>query len=522
LIFIKLFFYYETENPEICRKLKRGFSTPIEIYMIRCHQIPTYRSGKTLFYDKFMNKSTENVILSKSQLSVSLITAGGNELFMSSNANETHDIDTKLDINSGLIEEPLPNSASVIFIAQSSIEHQAETPLSKIVLIGTAHVSEKSVTEVKSVIRNLKPDIVAVELCNGRYDSLKGNSQEESIPIKDLLSGGKIYYYLVHWLLAHLQKKFGEDTGVKPGAEMVLAMKEAEAIGAQVALIDRDIQITLQRFWGKMKFLEKIRMIGSLIGCVVQIGKGDDLNIDQMTEQDVVAELVSELRGIAPTAAQVLIDERDAYLAGNIIKAAAEGGNKTIVVVIGAGHKAGVINYLKNPKNIPPLDTLMKIPKKSLGIGKIVSTIFVGIIVAFFALLLLSGVSLQLFLIAFICWFIVTGVLSALGALLAGGHRNSVLTSFLIAWITTPHPGWFAGLVEAKHQNPKTSDIKALFAVENFGEIFKNRVMKILLVASLTNIGSLVGAVLGGFIIVHLTGIDPRDILFAGLRTLGF
>ena len=163
-------------------------------------------------------------------------------------------------------------------------------------LIGTAHVSEKSVAEVNAVIRNMKPDVVAVELCRGRYDSLEGNAQEDQVPIKDLLSGGKIYYYVIHWLLAHLQKKIGEDMGVKPGAEMLSAMEEAKNIGANVALIDRDIQVTLQRFWGKMKFLEKFRMIGSLLGGLIEIGKGNDIDIDQITEPDFVAELVSELR----------------------------------------------------------------------------------------------------------------------------------------------------------------------------------------------------------------------------------
>ena len=56
--------------------------------------------------------------------------------------------------------------------------------------------------------------------------------------------------------------------GVKPGSEMISAIEEARNIGAEVALIDRDIEVTLQRFWGKMKFLEKIRMIGSLTGWV--------------------------------------------------------------------------------------------------------------------------------------------------------------------------------------------------------------------------------------------------------------
>ena len=78
-----------------------------------------------------------------------------------------------------------------------------------------------------------------------------------------------------------MQKKIGEDMGVKPGAEMLSAIEEAETIGAKVALIDRDIQVTLQRFWGKMKFLEKIKMIGSLVGGFIGIGKGTEIDIDQ-------------------------------------------------------------------------------------------------------------------------------------------------------------------------------------------------------------------------------------------------
>jgi len=481
------------------------------------------------FMDTLVTESAENSISAeKSKNSDSSINMpGGNETSVPSSAVGSGGIETKLDISSELVAETLPDSASEIsipFLSQSSDGNKAEYQSSKIVLIGTAHVSEKSVSEVKAAIRSLKPDIVAVELCRGRYNSLKGNIQESQVPIKDILSEGKAYYYFIQWLLAYMQKKIGEDMGVKPGAEMLSAIEEAEIIGADIALIDRDIQVTLGRFWGKMKFREKIRMIFSLLSGIIGIGKGTDIDIDQITEQDVVTALVSELRSFAPTAAEVLIDERDAYLAGSILKVAA-GGNKTMVVVIGAGHKPGIISYLKNPRTIPPLNTLMEIPKKSFGIGKIIGFGIVGLILAFFLLLLLSGVPLKLLLIAFGCWFIITGVLSAAGTLLAGGHPYSVLTAFLVAWLTTLHPliaaGWFAGLVEAKQRNPTTADIKALAGVETFKEMFKNKFMRILLVASFANLGSMTGAILAAYVMIEVTGIDPRDILMAGFKALG-
>ncbi len=429
------------------------------------------------------------------------------------------------------ILEPLPASASELLILSSKTQipegnnSAVEFQPSKVVLIGTAHVSEKSVEEVRNAIRSLKPDIVGVELCRARYDSLKGNIPETNqVPIKEILTEGKVYYYLVHWLLAYVQKKIGEDMGVKPGSEMISAIEEAEASGAKVALIDRDIQVTLQRFWGRMKFTEKVKMLGSLIGGLIGIGKGAEIDIDQITQQDVVTALVSELRDFAPTAAETLIDERDAYLAGSILRTAA-GGNKTIVAVIGAGHKPGVINYLKNPKSIPPLSSLMEIPKKRFGIGKIIGFAFVALIVGFFLLLLLSGVPLNTLLMAFGWWFIITGTLSAVGTILAGGHPYSVLTAFSVAWLTTLHPliaaGWFAGLVEARQRNPTAADIKALAGIETFREMFKNKFMRVLLVASFANIGSMAGTFLGAYVMMHVTGIDPRDILLSGFNALG-
>jgi len=327
-------------------------------------------------------------------------------------------VEGKLDLSSGFVAERLPGSTPVSISStpegQAGEARAAERQPSKIVIIGTAHVSEKSVEEVRTAIRKLKPDIVAVELCRGRYDSLKGNVKETQLPIKDILGGGKVYFYMVHWLLAYVQKKIGKDMGVKPGSEMLMAIDEAEAIGARVALIDRDIQVTLQRFWGRMKFLEKIRMLGSLVGGLIGIGKGADIDIDNITEQDVVTALVSELRDFAPTAAEVLIDERDAYLASSILRTAA-GGNKTIVVVIGAGHKPGVLKYLQDPKSIPPLRTLMEIPKKRFSIGKAIGFGIVALAIAVFLLLLLSGTSLELLLIAFGWWFLINGTLSAAG-----------------------------------------------------------------------------------------------------------
>ncbi len=395
---------------------------------------------------------------------------------------------------------------------------------SQIIIVGTAHVSEKSVRQVVETIEREQPDIVAVELCRGRYDALKGKAQVSQIPIKELLSEGKVYFFLVHWLLAYIQKKIGDEMGVQPGAEMINAIDAAEASGAKVALIDRDIQVTLQRFWSKMGFFEKIRMVGALIGAALGFGDGKDIDIDNITDQDMVTMLIEELRGIAPTAAIVLIDERDAYIAGNLVRAAS-GGGKKIVAVVGAGHRSGIENYLKHPETIPPLGTLMDVPKKRFSMMKLIGIGIVGIAIATFALLILSGTPLKLLLLAFGWWFIINGTLSAAGAIIARGHPYSVITAFMVAWLTSLNPmmaaGWFAGLVEAKQRNPTTDDFKKLIEVETTGNMLENKLFRVILVAALANIGSMIGTFLGVYVMMQVAGIDPRDVISAGFHTIG-
>ena len=136
--------------------------------------------------------------------------------------------------------------------------------MAEIHLVGTAHVSQKSIEDVRSAIEGFEPDIVGVELDRGRYVSLTEEVAEPSIA--DILKGGNFGQLLVQWVLTYIQQRIGAETGVKPGAEMLVAIEEAEKHQKPVAFIDRDIRITLGRFWGRMD-LEKIKLIGALIYC---------------------------------------------------------------------------------------------------------------------------------------------------------------------------------------------------------------------------------------------------------------
>lgn len=224
----------------------------------------------------------------------------------------------------------------------------------EIIVVGTAHISEQSIEEVQRTIEAERPDVVAVELDVGRYQGLM-HPQQQSASIRAILSSGSLYQFLVHWLLARVQNKLGSEVGVKPGSEMLSAIEVAGSVGASIALVDRDINVTMARFWAKMRPIEKLKMLVALLGIT---RSDEEIDLEDITNDDVISQLVSELRQFSPTAARVLVDERDAYLAGNLLMLRGK-----VVAVVGAGHKEGIKRYLDHPELIPPLEELNIVPK---------------------------------------------------------------------------------------------------------------------------------------------------------------
>ncbi|WP_418284644.1 TraB/GumN family protein [Halorubrum sp. DTA46] len=130
-------------------------------------------------------------------------------------------------------------------------------------VVGTAHISEQSVDEVEETIERERPDVVAVELDEGRYRQLQGETPGD-LDAGDLLKGNTVFQFLAYWMLSYVQTQLGDRFDIEPGADMKAAIDVAEALGIDVALVDRDIQTTIQRFWARMSLTEKLRMVGGL------------------------------------------------------------------------------------------------------------------------------------------------------------------------------------------------------------------------------------------------------------------
>src|SRR5512137_2414390 len=114
--------------------------------------------------------------------------------------------------------------------------------MAEIKIIGTAHVSQQSVDEVRTAIEEYQPDVVAIELDPSRFAALKKQARDPTV--NDVLEVKNFNTLLVQWLLAYLQRKIGLDVGVEPGAEMKIAITEAENRNIPIALVDRDIRVT--------------------------------------------------------------------------------------------------------------------------------------------------------------------------------------------------------------------------------------------------------------------------------------
>jgi len=276
-----------------------------------------------------------------------------------------------------------------------------------------------------------------------------------------------------------------------------------------VALVDRDIGITIQRFWSAMGFFDKIRLVGSLLPAALGWGDKEEIDIDSITQADIVSQMILEFRKISPGAANVLVDERDAYLARNLFLLSKQG---RVLAVVGAGHREGILKHLEHPENIPALEGLNEKPGKKITFVKIFGVVVSLLILATIGLVLITAQSSEMILQACVIWFVVTGVLSALGVVLARGHPLSALTALMVAWMTTLNPfvaaGWFAGMVEAWKLKPTVSDLKTLAAADSFRQMMQNRLFKVILVAALANVGAMLGMFIGVYLIWQWLGLN--------------
>ncbi|MCP4753176.1 MAG: TraB/GumN family protein [Proteobacteria bacterium] len=363
----------------------------------------------------------------------------------------------------------------------------------KIILIGTAHISQDSIREVEEVIREVEPDTVCIELCAGRYESIRDPDRWKKMDIIKVVKEGKAPMLMMQLVLSAFQKKMGDKLGVQPGAEMFAAINIAEETGAEMVLADRDITVTFKRAWGKLSLWEKAKLFVQIFASVFESPDISKEDVEQLKEGDMLNEAIEMMAKELPTIKSVLIDERDRYQAAKIARAEGE----TIVAVVGAGHVPGIVENIEASIDLAELEV---VPPR----GKLGRILKWGIPLAIFGIIAYGffGMNTDVSLEMVKRWVLANGILSAVGAMLAGGHILTILMAFIAAPITSLNPtiaaGWVSGLTEAWVRKPKVEDFENLAQdITSIRGFRKNEITKILSVVVLSNLGSTLGTFIG-------------------------
>ena len=363
-------------------------------------------------------------------------------------------------------------------------------------ILGTAHVSSESVELVRNQIEEWEPDLIAVELCPSRMAAL---TEPESLDSEDLLKiikEGRSAMILLQSALAAQQRRMGVSSGEKPGAELLAAVNAAEESDIPVEMIDRDVVITLRRAWKKMGMIEKWRILNALLW----EEDDEEVSIDEVLgDSDLLSSMMEEARELAPRAGEVLIDERDSFLAGRIQQIRGKG---KVLAVIGAGHLSGVVQNLGEPamETTSRLAELSEEPPKSVWPIALMAAIPVFLLGAV-GWMAYNGEMEELKQTAQ-TWLVLNALLAGLGVLIARGHPLSILVGAVASPITSLNPtlaaGWFAGYTQLKVASPTGKDAQDFLKLDETSLFWKNRVGRVLLVTALGNVGSMVGAWLAG------------------------
>lgn len=365
----------------------------------------------------------------------------------------------------------------------------------KIILLGTAHVLTESIENVKNAIEEYKPDKIAVELCESRYSSLKDKNRWENLDIIKVIKEGKGFLLLATMILSSFQKRIGLNLGNTPGAEMIEAVNVTKEKNIDLILADRDVNITLKRAWALSSFSDKLKIIELLIESIFSREKLSESEIQNLLHDgDILSSMMSEFAKQLPKVKKVLIDERDEYIANKILNS----DGKIILAVVGKGHLNGIskkieegFDYDSSIESLPP-----KKGNKNL-ISWVITLLIVGLFITGF---FVKGPKVVLSMLKY--WFLISGFSCFLSSILVLAHPITIVSSWIIAPITTLNPtigaGMFLAIIEATFKKPRVIDFENLTEdITKFKGYFQNRILHALVVFFGTSIGASIGTFIG-------------------------
>ena len=391
----------------------------------------------------------------------------------------------------------MPDSAHREPVVEVEIEH------GRITLLGTAHVSRASADKVRELLAEGDFDAVAVELCPSRYQALIDPDALSKIDLFQVVRQGKATLVAGQLALGAFQQRLAEQFDIEPGAEQRAAISEAEQRGLQLLCIDRDIGTTLKRTLANVPWWKRMGLFSALIASVLSRQEVSEQEIEALKEGDMLDATFAEFAEDRSEIYQPLIAERDRYMAAKLIEALRDKPGRHILAVLGAGHLAGTQAALAEgmPDTASTIAELETLPEKT-RVWRFVPWLIVLLVFIGFGIGFARSPSLGWSLVW--DWVLINGSLSALGALIAGGHPGTVLTAFVAAPITSLNPTVGAGMATAAAElyfrKPTVGDFSRLrHDTTHWKGWWHNRVSRTLLVFIFSTLGSAVGTWLAGF-----------------------
>ncbi|WP_025324213.1 TraB/GumN family protein [Deferrisoma camini] len=362
----------------------------------------------------------------------------------------------------------------------------------EVFLLGTAHVSRRSVEAVRRAVAKLEPDRVCVELDPDRLRALRDPDRWRRLDLVKALWKGQGPVLLANLALAAFQKRIGLATDVRPGEELLAAVEEAEARGTAVALVDRPIRLTLLRSWRRTRFWRKLGLFGALVASAFEDAELDEEDLARLRSTDTLSGLLEEMARAAPEAKEVLVDERDRYMAARILGV----GGRRVLAVVGAAHVPGIARILREGSDPGDPSRLEELPPRGI-VSRALPWVLPAIVLALFAAGFAAGDTAALRQAAW-AWVLANGTLAAAGAAAALGHPLTVASAFVAAPLTSLNPtvgaGMVTGLVQAWAQRPRVRDLEGLLDdLAHWKGWWTNRVARVLLVFLFSNLGSALG-----------------------------
>lgn len=193
---------------------------------------------------------------------------------------------------------------------------------------GVSHVSHDSIDLIEEKIEEHEPEVVALELDATRFNALISDNER---------SQGPIFLKLVQ----KFQRYIGSKTGVMPGEEMMYAYRKAASKGMDVALIDQDIRTTVRRL-KQVRRKEKVRAGLQLLAAPFLPGAMD---LSKIPDNKFIEEMLEEMQEQFPELYNVLVTERNAYMA-EALKKTHEDSEGDVVAFVGAAHREALKEML--------------------------------------------------------------------------------------------------------------------------------------------------------------------------------